>query len=110
IPNIEQDSVLTIQGQTNAPAAAYLALAHQSPLRRLLDGFLDPATADGSWSVPLHLSIPLLNVDDTKVQGAVNFDGGFVSLDPQAPPFEQVNGKLEFSETGFSTDGLQARF
>lgn len=110
IPNIEQNSVLTIQGQTLAPAPSYLALAHHSPLRRLLDGFLDPATAEGDWSVPLSLTIPLLNVDDTKVQGAVNFNGGTVSLDPDAPPFEQVEGRLEFSETGFSADGLKARF
>ncbi len=109
IPNIEQDSVLGIDGMTRAPAQAYLALAHNSPLQRLLDGFLDPATADGDWDVPLRLTIPLLNVDDTQVKGAVNFKGGMVSLDPQAPPFEQVSGKLEFTETGFSADRLQAR-
>lgn len=110
IPNIEQDSVLSIEGMTRAPAEAYLALALHSPLQRLLDGFLDPATADGDWDVPLKLTIPLLNVDDTQVQGSVNFEGGMVSLDPQAPPFEQVSGKLEFTETGFSADGLKARF
>src|SRR5690606_6160252 len=98
IPNIEQNSVLTIQGQTFAPAPSYLALAHHSPLRRLLDGFLDPATAEGDWSVPLSLTIPLLNVDDTKVQGAVNFNGGTVSLDPDAPPFEQVRSEEHTSE------------
>src|SRR5690606_39501469 len=64
IPNIEQDSVLTIQGQTFAPAESYLALAHHSPLRRLLDGFLDPATAQGDWTVPLSLTIPLLRSEE----------------------------------------------
>ena len=110
IPDIEQDSVLSIQGTTRAPAPAYLELSRHSPLHHLLDGFLDPATADGDWQVPLRLTIPLLNVDDTKVEGAVNFEGGMVSLDPYAPPFEQVNGKLDFTETGFSAHGLTARF
>src|SRR5690606_35806784 len=96
IPNIERDSVLGIEGQTHGPAPAYLALAHHSPLKRLLDGFLDPAQADGDWDVPLQLSIPLLNVDDTRVRGGVHFSGGRVSLEPQAPPFEQVHGTLEF--------------
>lgn len=110
IANIEQDSVLTIQGETFGQAESYLALAHHSPMRRLLDGFLDPATVEGDWSVPLSLTIPLLNVDDAKVQGAVNFAGGKVSLDPDAPAFEQVTGTLEFSETGFGADGLKAQF
>lgn len=110
IPNIERDSVLTIEGHTQAPAPAYLALAHHSPLRGLLDGFLDPARADGDWQVPLSLTIPLLEVNDTQVQGAVQFDGGMLALEPEAPPFQQMRGTLEFSETGFSVDGLQARF
>lgn len=110
IPNIERNSILSIQGATRAPAPAYLALARHSPLQRLLDGFLDPASADGEWDVPLELTIPLLNVDDTKVLGSVNFEGSQVRLDPVTPPFEQVQGSLEFSETGFSADALKAQF
>ncbi|NYT69962.1 YhdP family protein [Pusillimonas noertemannii] len=110
IPDIERDSVLNIEGQTRAPAQAYLALIRHSPLQRLLDGFLDPAQADGEWEVPLGLTIPLLNVDDTRVRGAVRFGGGKLALEPLAPPFEQLRGTLEFSETGFSADGLKASF
>lgn len=110
IPNIERNSILSIQGATRAPAPAYLALARHSPLQRLLDGFLDPASADGEWSVPLDLTIPLLNVDDTKVLGSVKFEGSQIRLDSVTPPFEQVQGSLEFSETGFSADTLKAQF
>jgi len=110
IPDIERDSMLNIEGRSKAPAPAYLALARHSPLHRLLDGFLDPARAEGDWEVPLRLTIPLLDVDHTRVRGAVRFGGGLVALEPQAPPFEQVQGTLEFSETGFSAEGLKARF
>lgn len=110
IPNIERNSVLSIEGETQAPAPAYLALARHSPLQRLLDGFLDPAQADGNWQVPLRLEIPLLNVDDTRVRGEVQFQGGMLALEPETPPFEQVNGMLEFSETGFSVGNLSAQF
>lgn len=110
IPNIEKNAVLSVQGESGARAPAYLALARHSPLSRLLDGFLDPAQAEGQWEVPIKLTIPLMDVDDTRVQGSVQFQGGSVALESEAPAFEQVRGTLDFSETGFSVQGLQADF
>lgn len=110
IPNIESDAVLTVQGASVAPAPAYLALAHHSPLGGLLDNALDLAQADGQWRVPLKLRVPLLNTDDTTVQGQIFFDGGQVVLDPDVPPLQQVSGHLNFSDTGLDTDNLKATF
>src|SRR5690606_18496648 len=73
IPNIEDDSVLTIQGETSATADAYLALMTHSPLGEMLDGVFNEATADGTWQVPLTLTIPLLHSRNTTVQGAIRF-------------------------------------
>src|SRR5690606_9242476 len=61
IANIEEGSVLLVQGESRAPASSYLALAHHSPLRDMLHGVLDPVQADGEWEVPLRLEIPLLD-------------------------------------------------
>ncbi|MBC2768386.1 YhdP family protein [Pusillimonas minor] len=110
IPNIESDAVLTVQGASVAPASAYLALAHHSPLGGLLDNALDLAQADGQWQVPLKLRVPLLNTDDTTVQGQIFFDGGQVVLDPDVPALQQVSGHLNFSDTGLDTDNLKATF
>ncbi len=108
IPNLEHHSVLTIQGQTAAPAQTYLALAGHSPLGKMLDDQLDEATAQGDWEVPLWLRIPLLNSRDSTVHGAIRFAGGSFKLMPEIPVLEDVGGSLLFSDTGVSADGLSA--
>lgn len=109
IPNIEEGSVLTIQGETQAPATAYLALTHVSPLGRLLDGQLDEATGAGDWRVPLWLRIPLLNSDDTTVQGSIVFDDAAFRLMPEMPEMDRIKGQLDFSEKGLSAQQLSLR-
>ena len=110
IPNIEHNSVLTIQGETVGKGEAYLALMSNSPLGGMLDGVFDEASADGVWDVPLHLTIPLLNSRDTTVKGAIRFAGGSVSLMPEVPRFSQVNGTLNFSDVGLNASNLKAQF
>src|SRR3546814_18896314 len=75
IPNIEENSVLGIQGETTAKGEAYLALMAHSPLGEMLDGIFDQASTDGVWEVPLSLSIPLLHSRDSTVQGSIRFSG-----------------------------------
>src|SRR5690606_22455643 len=45
IPDIEQGEEIHIDGQTEAPAASYLALARHTPLQEILDGLLDETQA-----------------------------------------------------------------
>lgn len=110
IPNIEDDSVLAIQGATSGKAETYLALMTHSPLGGLLDGAFDSATADGAWEVPLSLRIPLLHSRDTTVQGAIRFLDNSLRLSPDLPPFTQASGILNFTDTGVSSEGMKARF
>lgn len=110
IPDIEHHSVLSIQGDTTAPAAAYLALLHHSPLGGLLNGDFDEARADDTWQVPLALTIPLQNSHDTTVQGSIQFGGGTVALMPEMPPFKQVTGVLNFTDVDIKTDAVKAEF
>lgn len=108
IANIEHDAVLSLEGQSEAPASAYLALSRNSPLGDLLDGALTRAKAQGQWQVPLRLNVPLYDTDTTTVDGSIRFDGSTVSIDPSIPAMEQVTGVLRFSDTGLDTDDLQA--
>lgn len=110
IPNIEEDSVLTIQGNTSAAANTYLALMTHSPLGQMLDGIFDAATADGKWEVPLTLRIPLLHSQNTTVQGAIRFSDSTLRLSPDLPPFTQLSGALDFTDTGISSTGIKGRF
>jgi uncharacterized protein (TIGR02099 family) len=108
IPNIEDNARLSIEGQSSAPATAYLALNRHSPLGELLDNALDEARADGVWNVPLWLNVPLYDTDETTVSGSVVFNGGTFQLDSVMPVMSGVNGQLDFSDTGIRSQGVKA--
>lgn len=110
IPNLEENSVLSITGQTTAEGNTYLALMTHTPLGDMLDGQFNEASATGAWSVPLALTIPLMHSRDTTVKGAIHFSEGDLRLTPEMPVFSKVAGTLEFTDTGFSTPGLKSEF
>ncbi|AEC19972.1 hypothetical protein PT7_1432 [Pusillimonas sp. T7-7] len=110
IPNLAEDSVLSITGQTQADSSVYLALMTHTPLGSMLDGQFNETRATGTWSVPLALTIPLMHSRDTTVKGAIHFSGGDLRLTPEMPVFSKVTGTLEFTDTGFSTPGLKSQF
>ncbi|MGB3288490.1 MAG: YhdP family protein [Burkholderiaceae bacterium] len=110
IPDIEENSILGIQGETTAKGEAYLALMDHSPLGGLLDGIFDEASADGVWEVPLTLSIPLLHSRDTTVQGSIRFSGSTLRLMPEMPPFRKLTGSLDFTDTTISASDLKGEF
>lgn len=110
IPNIEQDAVLTVSGQTQARAEDYMALLTHTPLDALLDGMFDQADASGHWKVPLTLIIPLTRGEDTQVDGRIVLDDAALQLMPGMPEFQGLKGALHFTETGIEAEpGLRAQ-
>ncbi|NLC37429.1 MAG: DUF3971 domain-containing protein, partial [Alcaligenaceae bacterium] len=109
IPNIENDSVLQVQGLGQAEAGAFLALIRESPLGSLLDGVFDAARGEGQWQVPIALTIPLLNTDDSRVEGEVVFEQGGLLLDDAFPALSGLTGRLSFSEEHMSAHDLKGR-
>ncbi|OZI57948.1 TIGR02099 family protein [Bordetella genomosp. 1] len=110
IPDMEHNAMLTVEGDTHAPVAAYLALAAQSPLGGLLDGALDEAQGQGDWRVPLKLEVPLLDTDATRVAGRIVFNGGSFRFMPEIPNFSQIQGELGFTERGIEVKDINGQF
>gem|GEM_PF-1039740 len=110
IPDLMHDATLNLQGQGEAPAPDWLALVQYSPIDNWLPGTFDEVRADGHWRVPLRLTVPLLNSQDTRARGQIQFQRGRLALFDDVPVFEQVTGALDFSEWSVSTQALRARF
>ncbi|MNY01122.1 hypothetical protein D3C86_1336400 [compost metagenome] len=110
IPDMEHDSELEVTGETSGPVPAYLAMAANSPLGELLDGALDEARGTGDWRMPLKLKVPLLNADDTQVQGHILFSDNTFTFMPEMPLLSQMHGDLQFSEKGVQTKEIRAQF
>lgn len=109
IPNIDHDSILEVSGVGRAPAAAFVSLLRETPLNRMLDNVFDQARADGDWEVPLALSIPLMDVDASRVKGDIVFHKGGLLLDPDFPALSQLDGRLSFTDQAVSAKGLKAQ-
>lgn len=110
IPDMEHNARLYLDGMSAGPVSAYLALAANSPLGGLLDDALSEASGTGDWRVPLKLDVPLLNADDTTVEGQVVFAGNSFQFMPEIPVLDQVHGALDFSERGIQVKDIRAQF
>ena len=110
IPDMEHASTLHLDGEISGAVPAYLALANHYQLGQLLDGILDTAEGTGAWRVPLKLEVPLLNAEDSKVDGRIVFAGNDFRFVPQMPMLRDLQGELMFSERGLRVDVLRTEF
>ena len=86
-----------------------LGLVQKSPLDAMLGGSLRDASATGSVSGRIKLSLPLANLDKTKLQGHVMLNGNDLRILNELPKLEKAQGTLSFTESGFSVTAGQAR-
>ncbi|WP_233235280.1 YhdP family protein [Bordetella sp. LUAb4] len=110
IPNMEYKAELSLDGETSGPLTTYLATVKTSPLGGLLDNLLDDSRGTGDASLAVALRVPLLNPDDTKVDGTVTFDNNEFALFTQLPPVQQLRGQLAFTEQDVSARALEGQF
>ena len=109
IPNMTEQSVLTVSAENKGAAKPLLDLVQSSPLNALTGGALSEAEASGNVQTRFKLTIPLINTEHTKVQGSVVLAGNDLRISPSAPWLEKTQGTVQFSETGFSLSNVQAR-
>jgi uncharacterized protein (TIGR02099 family) len=102
-------SVLSVSAETKGPANQVLSLVQKSPLDALMSGALRQTQATGNLQTRFKLTVPLLNAINTKVQGTVTLSGNDVRMTPDVPLLEKLQGSVQFTESGFSLSGTQAR-
>jgi len=109
IPDLGQNPKLEVQAELRGPAPQLLRTIQQSPLDPLLSGALSQASASGQVQGKLRLDIPLLNSQNTKVQGSVTLAGNDVQISPLVPLLGKAQGTVQFTEAGFGLQGVQAQ-
>ncbi len=108
IPKLS-DPVVDVRGETRGPLGEALRLVQTSALHRLLSNALDKSSGSGTADIKLRLSLPIQNLDKSRVSGQLIFNGNDITLLPQAPSLQRTRGSLQFSESGFTLQGVQAR-
>jgi uncharacterized protein YhdP len=90
--------------------ADFLRFIVQSPVTRALDGVTEGMQATGTGRLGLRIDIPLLDPERFKVAGEYQIVNNEVRVDADAPPFSQVNGRLEFTESAISARAVTSQF
>ncbi len=93
------DRMLTVSGEAEGPTGEFLSFIGRSPLLETTDHFTDSVRAEGRGKLALKLGIPISNIKETRVAGAYQFLDNRIESDEVFFPFEQVNARMEFTES-----------
>ncbi len=100
IPSLDvENRVLTVSGEAEGPTSEFLNFIEHSPLFEAIDRYTESIRAEGLGKLALKLTIPLTSTQDTKVAGTYQFMNNQIESEDIFFPVEQVNGRLEFSES-----------
>ncbi|MFN7152572.1 MAG: YhdP family protein [Acidovorax sp.] len=108
IPDLEH-TVVAVNADARGPLAELLTLMTTSPLGGMTGNALDQASGAGNADFQLRLSLPISDINKSKVQGSVTLAGNELRITPDTPALSRVRGVVQFSETGFSLNNVQAQ-
>jgi uncharacterized protein (TIGR02099 family) len=109
VSDLNQDPVLVAEARVQGPAAEVLGFVRNSPLNGMTDQALAQARMGGPAQGQFSLSLPLQQLENSRVSGSVKFAGNDVQITPDSPLLGRASGTLSFSESGFTVSGAQAR-
>ena len=98
-----------VNGQIKGPLADAFKLMSSTALAPLIDDALGSATGAGEADVKLALNLPIADMDKSTVRGSVTLVGNDLQISHNSPKLSRARGVLNFTESGLSMTGVQAR-
>jgi uncharacterized protein (TIGR02099 family) len=109
IPDLMHSATVQVTAELKGPLGDALGFVNSSPLGEITGQALARTVASGSADYKFQLTLPLADMDKTKVQGTVNVAGNDVQFTPDTPQLGRLRGLVSFNESGFAISGGQAR-
>ena len=109
MPDLLHGATLDLTASVKGPLTDALGFVNTSPIGGMTAGALGKAVGTGNGDYAVRLNLPLFALDRTQVQGTVTLPGNDVQFTPATPMLARLKGVVNFSETGFSVAGAQAR-
>ena len=103
------DPVVDVRGDARGPLNETLRLMQSPGVSRLLAQTLDKSSGSGTADLKLRLNLPVNHLEHTRASGQLVLSGNDLTLMPQVPSLQRVRGTVQFSETGLTLQGVQAR-
>lgn len=103
IPNLGSERPqLEVQGVADGNTQAFLQFIDDSPVDRMIDSFTDGMRATGAGRLNLRISMPMAEVDKTKITGQYQFINNDLRLDDSLPVLARTNGVVAFTESSLA--------
>lgn len=109
IPDLGHNTTVLAQIDARGALPEMLAMVNATSISRWLGHALVGTVASGTADYRVKLSLPILRMDRSTVQGSVTLQGNDLQFAQGGPPLGRVRGVVNFNETGFSLAGVQAR-
>lgn len=111
IPDLFHASeMLNLEGQAEGASSEFLRFIEVSPVRGYIGDVTTDMRAAGNGRLALKLDLPLRKPEAVKVVGNYQFQGNQFTFDPELPPVTQMNGRMDFTETGIALRGVTGQF
>lgn len=111
IPVLDADHpVLEVTGELQSPAGEAIKYINNSPVLDAIDGFTEGMQASGNGRLTLGLRIPLDTEGlGSKIKGSYLVSNGRLSGDGDFPTLENLNGRLDFTESTLRAQNINAQ-
>ena len=108
IDDLEKTRV-EVNAEMTGPLKDALRVVNTSALADLTEHALAGTVASGNADFKLKLNLPIANIDKSQVLGSVSLPGNDVQISPDTPKLTRARGVVNYTQTGFSLAGVQAR-
>ncbi len=109
IPDLMHSATLDLNAKIKGSLSDALGFVNTSPVGSMTGQVLAQAVGSGSGDYGIHLSLPLHDIDKTRVWGTLSLPGNDVQFSPATPLLGHLKGVATFSESGFNVPVAQAR-
>lgn len=109
IPDLMHAATVQVDAELQGPLTEAVGFVNVSPLGGITGKALARTVASGAADYKLALSLPLADIDKSRVQGSVSLAGNDVLFAPDTPQLTRAKGLVTFTENGFGISGGQAR-
>ncbi|MEO8020970.1 YhdP family protein [Polaromonas sp.] len=109
IPDLMHTATVQVDAGLKGPLAEAVGFVNTSPLGGITGKALARTVASGAADYKFALSLPLANIEKSRVQGSVSLAGNDVQFAPDTPQLTRAKGLVTFTENGFGISGGQAR-
>lgn len=109
IADMEKARLLVVQADARGSLAEMVRVVNSSPLDGWTGQVLRQTSATGSADLRLKLNLKLAALEKSTVQGSVTLAGNDLQMTPTTPRLQRVRGSVNFTDTGFTLAGVQAR-